>query len=157
MSLIKFSTSNENISSNGGFSFISGILDSLLPMNRWDSDLPCYHNVQFSHQTIVRSVIAMMAAGCCNFADVEKLGCDSMFQQLVGEDIPSQESLRQRLNMLANRPWRPIVDASAAAILRKAVFWFLLKRNFGRIFFRNFAGGSAPRPPEFFKASHSPV
>ena len=120
MSLVKFSTSNENISSNGGFSFISGILDSLLPMNRWDSDLPCYHNVQFSHQTIVRSVIAMMAAGCCNFADVEKLGCDSMFQQLVGEDIPSQESLRQRLNMLANRPWRPIVDASAAAILRKA-------------------------------------
>lgn len=64
MSMIKFSASFENISSNGGFSFVSGILDSISGMSLWDRLLAVHCNTRFSHQTIVRSAIGLMTAGC---------------------------------------------------------------------------------------------
>lgn len=70
--MIKFSASFENISSNGGFSFVSGILDSIFGMSLWDRLLAVHCNTRFSHQAIVRSAIGLMTAGCCDFADIEK-------------------------------------------------------------------------------------
>ena len=120
MSSIKFSTSSENISSNGGFSFVSGILDSLPEMSLWNRLLAVRCNTRFSHQGIVRGAIGLMTAGCCDFADIEKFSGDAMFRHLVGKAIPSQETFRQRLNQLALADWMPVVDDIAAALLRKA-------------------------------------
>ncbi|MCQ2317279.1 MAG: IS1380 family transposase [Bacteroidales bacterium] len=120
MSMIKFSTSSENISSNGGFSFVSGILDSLPEMSLWDRLLAVRCNTRFPHQGIVRGAIGLMTAGCCDFADIEKFSGDAMFRHLVGKDIPSQETFRQRLNQLALADWMPLVDSVASALLRKA-------------------------------------
>ena len=118
--MIKFSTSSENISSNGGFSFVSGILDSIPAMSLWDRLLAVRCNTRFSHQAIVRSAIGLMTAGCCDFADIEKFSGDAMFRHLVGKDISSQETFRQRMNQLAETGWTQVVDSIAAAILRKA-------------------------------------
>ena len=120
MSLIKFSTSSENISSNGGFSFVSGILDAIPEMRLWDVMFPCYRNVRFSQQGIVRSAIGLMTAGCCDYADVEKFREDALFQHLVADAIPSQESFRQRLELLGGKAWTSIVDSVNASILHKA-------------------------------------
>ena len=120
MSLVKFSTSSENISSNGGFSFVSGILDSVPAMLLWDRLLAVRCNTRFSHQGIVRCAVGLMTAGCSSFADIEKFGGDAMFRHLAGQDIPSQETFRQRLNQLALADWMPLVDSVASALLRKA-------------------------------------
>ena len=120
MSMIKFSASFENISSNGGFSFVSGILDSISGMSLWDRLLAVHCNTRFSHQTIVRSAIGLMTAGCCDFADIEKFCGDAMFRHLVGQDIPSQETFRQRMNLLSETSWTPVVDGIVAELLRKA-------------------------------------
>lgn len=118
--MIKFSASFENISSNGGFSFVSGILDSISGMSLWDRLLAVHCNTRFSHQTIVRSAIGLMTAGCCDFADIEKFCGDAMFRHLVGQDIPSQETFRQRMNLLSETSWTPVVDGIVAELLRKA-------------------------------------
>lgn len=120
MSSIKFSTSSENISSNGGFSFVSGILDSISEMSLWDKLLAVHCNTRFSHQAIVRGAIGLMTAGCCDFADIEKFSGDAMFRHLAGKDIPSQETFRQRMNLLSETNWTPVVDGIVAALLRKA-------------------------------------
>jgi len=120
MSTIKFSTSFENISSNGGFSFVSGILDSISEMSLWNKALPCHCNTRFSHQGIVRGAIGLMTAGCCDFADIEKFSGDAMFRHLTGNEIPSQETFRQRLNQLAASGWMPVVDKIVASLLGKA-------------------------------------
>lgn len=120
MSSIKYSTSSENISSNGGFSFVSGILDSISEMSLWDKLLAVHCNTRFSHQAIVRGAIGLMTAGCCDFADIEKFSGDAMFRHLAGKDIPSQETFRQRMNLLSETNWTPVVDGIVAALLRKA-------------------------------------
>jgi len=120
MSLVQFNTSSENISSNGGFSFVSALLDSLSPMTLWDKVLSCHCNTRFSHQSIVRCAIGLMTAGCCDFADIEKFGGDAMFRHLAGKEIPSQETFRQRLNLLSAAAWTPVVDRLNATMLGKA-------------------------------------
>ena len=56
MSMVRFSASSENISSNGGFSFVSGILDSLPEMSLWDRLLFVRCNTRFFFQGIVHSL-----------------------------------------------------------------------------------------------------
>lgn len=120
MSIIKFSTTRENISSNGGLSFVEGLLSSTGVMSLWDTVLPHRCNARFSHQAIVRALVGLLSAGCSNFADIEKFSEDPVFLHLVGESLPSQESFRQRINLLAGANWLPLVDRMASALLRKA-------------------------------------
>ena len=63
MSKINFSTSSKNIPSNGGFSFVSGILDSIPGRSLWDRLLSVRCNTRFSHQGIVRGAIGLMTDG----------------------------------------------------------------------------------------------
>ena len=68
-------------------------------------------NTRFSHQAIVRGAIALMTAGCRDFADIEKFSGDAMFSHLVGKDVLSQETFRQRLDQLAQTDWTPVTDS----------------------------------------------
>ena len=61
-----------------------------------------------------------MPSGCCDFADIEKFSGDAVFRHLVGKDIPSQETFRQRMNQLSETSWTQVVDDIVAALLRKA-------------------------------------
>ena len=72
MSATEFSTSRENISSNGGLSFVEGLPSSTGAMPLWDEAPPHRGNARFSHQAIVRALVRILSAGCGNFADIEK-------------------------------------------------------------------------------------
>lgn len=120
MSKAKLSTSSENFSSNGGFVWVSELLDSIPMMSLWDKLLPCRCNTRFSAQVMVRSAIGLMTAGSNNFVDVEKFRGDVLFRQLVDNAVPSQETFRQRLNLLARKEWMPLIDQMSATLLSKA-------------------------------------
>ena len=98
------------------FFFVFGILDSISEMSLLHNLLAVHCNTRFSHQAIVRGAIGLMTAGCCDFADIKKFSGEAMFRHLVGKDIPSQETFRQRLNQLALIGWTPVVDDMAAPI-----------------------------------------
>ena len=89
-------------------------------MGVWDAELPAAHNSCYLASAIARSVIGLMTAGNCNYADVEKFRSDFLFRQVVGGDVPSQESLRQRLDALAKKDWRHILDANVIDQLSRA-------------------------------------
>lgn len=118
--MLKFIQSSENINSNGGFSLVCRLLDHNDGMLLWDQVFPARHNSVYSTSVIVRSAIGMMTAGYSNFSDVEKLRSDSLFGMLTGGGDVSQETLRQRLDALAARPWQGVLDRCAAAQLRMA-------------------------------------
>ena len=120
MSKAKFSTSSENFSSNGGFVWVSELLDSIPMMSLWDKLLPCRCNTRFSAQVMVRSAIGLMTAGSNNFVDVEKFRGDVLFRRLLDNAVPSQETFRQRLNLLAQKEWMPLIDQMSATLLNKA-------------------------------------
>ena len=100
MSAIEFSTSRENISSNGGLSFVEGLPSSTGAMPLWDKAPPHRGNARFSHQAIVRALVGLLSAGCGNFADIEKFSDAPVFLSPVGEGLPSQKYFRQRIALL---------------------------------------------------------
>lgn len=59
MSATEFSTSRENISSNGGLSFVEGLPSSTGAMPLWDEAPPHRGNARFSHQAIVRALVGI--------------------------------------------------------------------------------------------------
>lgn len=100
MSAIEFSTSRENISSNGGLSFVEGLPSSTGAMPLWDEAPPHRGNARFSHQAIVRALVGLLSAGCGNFAAIEKFSDAPVFLSPVGEGLPSQKYFRQRIALL---------------------------------------------------------
>lgn len=68
----------------------------------------------------MRALVGLLSAGCGNFADIEKFSDDPVFLRPVGEALPSQESFRQCIDLLAGAGWTPLADRMASALLRKA-------------------------------------
>lgn len=111
--------SNEVITSNGGFSFVERILSHNSQMKNWDILIPARYNVKFSTSSIVQCAVGIMAAGNCNYADIEKYQNDSLFRRLSGGNVPSQESFRQRLEAIAENEWKTYLDACVSEMLAK--------------------------------------
>src|SRR5574344_1702043 len=101
LSMIKLMQGSEEINSNGGFSLVKKQLDGNIRMKDWDAELPAAPNSLYPTSAIVRSGIGLMAAGDSGYADIEKFRSDFLFRRLVGGDVPSQETFRQRLDALA--------------------------------------------------------
>ena len=102
------------------FSFVKKLLESNSSLKVWEAEFPAAGNSCYSTSAIVRGIIGLMAAGNCNYADVEKFRSDFLFRQVVGGKVPSQESLRQRLDALAKKDWRHILDANVIDQLSRA-------------------------------------
>ena len=113
----QFSTSSENISSNGGFSFVDRLLSSNAGMSRWDAVLPGGPQRRHGSEAVVRGMLLLMCAGCPNYADVEKFRDDCLFRAALGGRVPSEATLRQRLDALADAEWREVVDECVASQL----------------------------------------
>ena len=116
--MIKFTLSNDEINSNAGFSFVQRLLDSNPAMKLWDVLHPVKPNAEYSTSIVIRSQIGLMAAGECDYASIEKFRHDFLFQQLAGSaGIPSQSTLRQRLEKLSRRDWQSLADKCVASQL----------------------------------------
>ena len=87
--------------------------------------LPPRYNSPFRTSVIVRSMIGILAAGECDYASVEKFHNDFLFRLVAGGNVPSQETLRQRLGLLAKRDWQDVVDSCVA--------WQLSRTNLTRV------------------------
>ena len=120
MSDYQFSTSSGFISSNGGFSFVERMLDSNAAMGGWNRLLRVGPRRRHRDEAVVRSLVLLMCAGCSNFADVEKFRDDCLFRAALGGRVPSEETLRQRLDTLAGKEWQPVLDACVAAQLSRS-------------------------------------
>ncbi len=116
---MKFMQGSEEVNSNGGFSLVKKQLDGNIRMKDWDSKLPAAPNSLYPTSAIVRSGIGLMAAGDSGYADIEKFRSDFLFRRLVGGDVPSQETFRQRLDALAEGDWRSVLDASVGDLLSR--------------------------------------
>ncbi|MGI6355356.1 MAG: IS1380 family transposase [Lentisphaeria bacterium] len=111
---------SEEINSNGGFSFVKKQLDGNAHMKDWDAALPAAPNSCYSTSAIVRSAIGLMTAGNSSYADIQKFRSDFLFCRIVGGAAPSQETLRQRLDALAEEDWQDILDANVSDQLSRA-------------------------------------
>ncbi len=120
MSDYQFSTSSGFISSNGGFAFVERMLDSNAAMGGWNRLLRVGPRRRHRDEAVVRSLVLLMCAGCSNFADVEKFRDDCLFRAALGGRVPSEETLRQRLDTLAGKEWQPVLDACVAAQLSRS-------------------------------------
>lgn len=112
--MIKLMQGSEEINSNGGLSFVKRLLDGNARMKDWDAELPAAANSCYPTSAIVRSAIGLMTAGNSSYADIEKFRSDFLFRRLAGGSVPSQETLRQRLDALAEKEWQRILDANVS-------------------------------------------
>jgi hypothetical protein len=118
--MLKLMQGSEEINSNGGFSFVKKQLDGNAHMKDWDAALPAAPNSCYSTSAIVRSAIGLMTAGTSSYADIQKFRSDFLFCRIVGGAAPSQETLRQRLDALAEEDWQDILDANVSDQLSRA-------------------------------------
>ena len=118
--MLKLMQGSEEINSNGGFSFVKKQLDGNAHMKDWDAALPAAPNSCYSTSAIVRSAIGLMTVGNSSYADIEKFRSDFLFCRIVGGAAPSQETLRQRLDALAEEDWQDILDANVSDQLSRA-------------------------------------
>lgn len=118
--MLKLMQGSEEINSNGGFSFVKKQLDGNAHMKDWDAALPAAPNSCYSTSAIVRSAIGLMTAGNSSYADIQKFRSDFLFCRIVGGAAPSQETLRQRLDALAEEDWQDILDANVSDQLSRA-------------------------------------
>ena len=118
--MIKLMQGSEEINSNGGLSFVKRLLDGNARMKDWDAELPAAANSCYPTSAIVRSAIGLMTAGNSSYADIQKFRSDFLFCRIVGGAAPSQETLRQRLDALAEEDWQDILDANVSDQLSRA-------------------------------------
>ena len=107
MSAIEFSTSRENISSNGELSFVEGLPS---PTGR---DAAVGQGAAPSLQrplAIIRPLMGLLSTGGGNFAHIRKFSSAPVFLPPMGEPLPSQESFRQRNNLPRLFPQLPSTE-----------------------------------------------
>lgn len=125
---IKIEQSREDINSNAGIL----LLGQLLQLSGWRKiDALRPERIKegvYSHSTLLKVIIVLLALGRCDFADIAQYSEDSLLKEILGLDkIPSQETLRQRLNDLgALNPSQEMLDNCVVELLGKV-------QDFGQI------------------------
>jgi len=100
---IKVQQGNEEINSIGGISLIGGLYNSLKSLKKADSMQPSKVKTgKMNHSGIIKTVAGLFALGKNDYADVTQFRKDSFFRDCLKlPAVPSEETLRQRLDELA--------------------------------------------------------
>lgn len=118
---IKIEQGSEDLNSNGGIL----LLGKLLQLNGWNKiDALRPDRIKegvFSHSTLLKIVTVLLALGRNDFADIIQHQEDTLLKEVLGLDkVPSQETLRQRLNDLsAFNANQELLDDCVVELLRK--------------------------------------
>lgn len=113
-----FEQCREDISPNGGLSFVARVLDTLPAMEKWDTAFPRAVQSRYGTGCIVRAMLGLLCVGHRSFAGITALGQDSLLKGLVGGAAPSEETLRQQIGALAAKDgWRAILDECVSQTL----------------------------------------
>lgn len=100
---VKIQQRNEEINSIGGISLIGGLYNSLKSVKKADSmQTSKIKTGKIKHSGIIKTVAGLFALGKNDYADVTAFRKDSFFRDCLKLDaVPSEETLRQRLDELA--------------------------------------------------------
>lgn len=125
---IKIEQGNEEINSTGG----NVLIGALLQLGAWEKiNAMKTSRIKYgevSHGDILKIAIGLLALGRTDFADIELFRKNPLFKEALGlKKVPSEETLRQRLNDLGLlNPEQTLLDNCLIEILRKV-------RDFGAI------------------------
>jgi len=102
----KIQQSNEEINSIGGISLIGGLFNSLKNLKKVDlMQALKVKKGDISHSSIIKTAAGLFSLGKNEYADVTPFRKDPFFQDCLKLDgVPSEESLRQRMDDLALLP-----------------------------------------------------
>ena len=114
---------SEELNSNGGIVLVGGLLDRLASLRAIDGKpMAGVKKGRTPHSGILRSAIGLLAMGRSDFADIELFRGDRLFRDCLGvPSVPSEESLRQRLDAIAATVGgRALVDDAVVGLLSQA-------------------------------------
>ena len=94
---------NEELNSNGGIALVGSLLERLDSLRAIDGkSMGAVKKGWTSHSGILRSAIGLLSMGRSDFADIELFRADRLFRDGFGlPSVPSEGTLRQRLNVIA--------------------------------------------------------
>ena len=109
--MYQYTLGNEKITSNAGISYFA-------PLFKKNSEIKQFNNIKLentksgriSNDSIIKSMIILLSLQYSNFADIEHFKDNPLFINAIGGRIPSEATLRQRLNEIAEFDSSSIID-----------------------------------------------
>lgn len=121
---VKLQQGNEEINSIGGISLISGLFNSLKNLKRVDlMRMAKVKTGKIKHSGILKTIAGLFAIGKNDYADVTPFHDDVFFRDCLElPSVPSEETLRQRLDDLAqHEEVLTVIHLSNVELLKKVL------------------------------------
>lgn len=115
----KIEQGRREINGAGGIALVGGVLGGLSALGKLGGlVLGKTKKGWISHQSILKSVLGLFCQGRSDYADIEAFRDDPLFKDALGlESVPSQETLRQRVDEMAGKA-DGVVAAASLELLR---------------------------------------
>lgn len=120
--MYKIQQGTEDLNSNGGIVLTGALLGNLKSLGRIDLvKMDRIKNGRTSHSGILRSAAGLLTLGRSDFADIELFREDELFRDsLELKNVPSEENLRQRLDIIARQnEGQTMLDDAVIELLSK--------------------------------------
>ena len=127
--------SREEINSIGGISLIGGLLNSLKNLKKVDlMQMAKVKTGTIMHSSILKTITGLFAIGKNDYADVTFFHDDMFFRDCLElPAVPSEETLRQRLDDLAqNQEVSTVIQSSNVELLKKVTCFGTEKSAYGK-------------------------
>ena len=131
---VKIRQGSEEINSIGGISLIGGILNSLKIFKKVDlMQMTKVKTGKIRHSGILKTIVGLFALGKNDYADVAPFHDDEFFRDCLKlSAVPSEETLRQRLDDLAQCQEVPtVIQLSNVELLKKVSYFGTEKSAYG--------------------------
>jgi len=118
--MYKIEQGSEEINSNGGIALAGALFAKLNSLQAIDQmSMESTKKGRTPHSGILKTAAGLLVLGRSDFADVELFRDDPLFRDALGLDsVPSEETLRQRLDDIAlNDRVRPLLDDATVELL----------------------------------------
>jgi len=123
---VKIQQCNEEINSIGGISLIGGLFNSLKNLKKIDLlQMTKIKAGKIKHSSILKTIAGLFALGKNDYADVTPFHNDTFFRDCLElSAVPSEETLRQRLDDLAQAQEVPTaIQLSNVELLKKVQYF----------------------------------
>lgn len=112
----------QKVNSNSGILLAKPLLDGLSELQKFDSVTPVSKRAsscrRHTNQGIIRSNILLGVMGKSSYCDISRHESDSLFAHVLGGNVASQETYRQRLEKIAeSNTFYPIIDEANLQLL----------------------------------------
>lgn len=123
---VKVQQGREEINSIGGISLIGGLFNSLKSLKKVDlMRMTKVKTGKIKHSGILKTIAGLFALGKNDYADIEPFRKDAFFRDCLKlPAVPSEETLRQRIDELARAQEIPgVIQFSNVEMLKKVPYF----------------------------------